>query len=118
MTVSVEALFNLPEVQLLCAYDAARRTHAEKKFARDTERARLHWLRARAFVHGIGGVSERLNAVDASEELARKGQNVREMTRDVDLLKCNVDIIATCLRMRGSQPAALQNEDETEADQP
>ena len=103
MKYTVEDLWRLREVELLATYHEARRAHAEKKFARDTERARLQWLRAKAFVNGSGGVSERTNAVEANEELARKGQHVREMTHEVDLLKCDVDAIAGCLRLRGLQ---------------
>src|SRR5438046_2116119 len=62
-------------------YDDARRRFAEKKFARDTQRARLEWLRAKAFGAATGGVSERRSVVDASEDLARKGQELRELTR-------------------------------------
>ena len=65
------------------------------------DRARLQWLRAKAFVAGSGGVTERTNTVDASEDLARNGQQVREMTRELDLLKSDVDVIAMCLRIRG-----------------
>ena len=47
---------------------------------------------------------ERRNAVDASEELGRKGQEVREMTRDLDLLRTDVDLIAMIVRLRGALP--------------
>jgi hypothetical protein len=84
----------------------------EKKFARDTQRARLDWLRARAFAAGSGGVTERRYAVDASEELGRKGQEVREMTRDLELLKADVDLIAMIVRQRGAfAPADARAED-------
>jgi hypothetical protein len=94
----------LSTVELLAAYDDARRRFAEKKFARDTQRARLEWLRAKAFAASSGGVSERRYAVEGSEDLARKGQELREMTRDLDLLKVDVDIIAMIARLR-SAPA-------------
>jgi hypothetical protein len=56
-------------------------------------------------------------AVDVSEEIARKGQELREMTRDVDLLKVDVDIIATVIRFRGaSASAAPHGEDAMESD--
>ena len=79
-----------------------RRQHVEKKFARDTQRARVEWLKAKAFVTSSGGVTERKTAVDASEELGRKGQELREMTRDLDLLKTDVDLIAMIVRLRGA----------------
>jgi hypothetical protein len=54
-------------------------------------------------------------AVDVSEELARKGQEVREMTHDLDLLKIDVDVIETMIRLRGAQRlAAGQTEDTTD----
>lgn len=99
--VSAEALWKLSDIELLATYHGARRHHVERMFARDTERARLDWLRAKAFVNGSGGVTERRNAVEASEELGRKGQQLREMTRDLDLLEADVDLIAMIVRLRG-----------------
>jgi hypothetical protein len=78
----------------------------EKKFARDTQRARLEWMRAKMFIGSSGGVTERKMVVDVSEELARKGQEVREMTRDLDVIKVDVDIIAMVIRLRGVSTAA------------
>jgi hypothetical protein len=102
MSLSLEALWKMPDVELLAAYYDVRRQYVEKKFSRDTQRARLEWLRAKAFAAGSGGVSERRSVVDASEELGRKGQEVREMTRDVDLVKTDVDLIAMIVRLRGA----------------
>jgi|SRR6516165_9311534 hypothetical protein len=113
MSLSVETLWNMSETELLSAYYDCRRQFVEKKFARDTQRARLAWLRARAFVTGSGGVTERMNAVEASEELGRKGQEVREMTRDVDLLKADVDLIAMIVRWRGA-PGSSEVKPESE----
>lgn len=104
MELSVDALWRMPQAQLLSTYREARRLYAEKKFARDTERSRLQWLRARVFVSTRGSVTERLNAVDASEDLARKGQQVREMTCGLDLLKSDIDVVFTTLRLRGVAP--------------
>jgi hypothetical protein len=100
MTMSVEQLWSLPETALVGAYAEARRRYAEKKFERDTQRARLEWIRAKLFVNTPGNVTERRMAVDVSEELARKGQEVREMTRDLDMLKVDVDVIDTMIRLR------------------
>jgi hypothetical protein len=47
-------------------------------------------------------MSERRAAIDASDELGRKGQEVREMTRDLDLLKVDVDVTAMIVRSRGA----------------
>jgi hypothetical protein len=102
MAISIEALWAMPLSELLSAYYDARRQYVERKFARDTQRARLEWLRARAFVTGTGGVTERKTAVDASEELGRKGQELRELTRDLDLLKIDFDVIAMIVRLRGA----------------
>jgi hypothetical protein len=106
MTLSADALYKLPDVELLAAYIEARRQFVEKKFARDTQRARLEWIRAKMFTASSGGVTERNMAIDVSEEIARKGQEVREMTRDLDLLKVDVDIIAIIIRWRGTTPPA------------
>ncbi|WGD54027.1 hypothetical protein QA641_09035 [Bradyrhizobium sp. CB1650] len=105
MTMSVEQLWSLPETALIGAYAEARRRYAEKKFERDTQRARLEWMRAKLFVNTPGNVTERKMAVDVSEELARKGQEVREMTHDLDMLKIDVDVIDTMIRLRGAQGA-------------
>lgn len=74
-------------------------------------------MKAKAFVNGSGGVTERRMAIDVSEEFARKGQELREMTRDLDLLKVNVDVIAVAIRLRGVHaPAAVQAEDAAEGE--
>ena len=102
MSLSVEALWKMSNVELAAAYHDARRRFAEAKFARDTERARLEWLRARAFAATSGGVTERRNIVETSEDIARKAQQLREMTRDLDLLKADIDVIAMAVRLRGA----------------
>jgi hypothetical protein len=117
MSLTAETLYQLSDVELLAAYVEARRQFVEKNFARDTYRARLAWIKAKMFVGASGGVTERNMAIDVSEEIARKGQEMREMTRDLDLLKVDVDIIAIVVRFRGaSAPAGLQGEDATETD--
>ena len=69
------------------------------------------------FVSSSGGVTERNMAIDVSEEIARKGQELREMTRDLDLLKVDVDIISIVIRLRGAAaPTGVQGEEETESD--
>jgi len=103
--LSSEVLHGMSEVELLSAYAEARRQFVEKKFNRDTHRARLEWMRARMFVSGTGGVTERNMAIEVSEEIARKGQELREMTRDLDLLKVDVDLIAIVIRLRGANRA-------------
>src|SRR5216684_827180 len=117
MNLSADALYGMSDIELLAAYAEARRQFVEKKFARDTHRARLEWLRAKMFVGGSGGVTERNMAIDVSEEIARKGQELREMTRDLDLLKVDVDVIGIVIRSRGaSAPASGHGEDAVEGD--
>ena len=86
------------------------------------QRARLEWLRARTFVTTAGGVTERKMAVDASEEFGRKGQELREMTRDLDLLKVDIDVIAAVMRLRGAPTPVVRVEQptggEADADHP
>lgn len=62
-------------------------------------------MRAKLFVSTQGNVTERKAAVDVSEELARKDQEVREMTRDLDMLKIEVDVIDTMIRLRSAHGA-------------
>ena len=102
MSLSVDELLKMPDAELLAIYHEMRRQHVERKFARDTQRARLEWQKAKVFAAAPGGVSERKNAVDISEELARKGQELREMTRDLDLLRVDVGLIAMITRLRGA----------------
>jgi hypothetical protein len=117
MTVPIEDLWSMPEPGLIGAYHSARRQFVEQKFARDTQRARLEWLRAKMFVGSSGGVTERKMAIDVSEELARKGQELREMTRDLDLIKIEVDIIAMVIRLRGvSASAGVHADDAADGD--
>jgi len=117
MTMSIEELWSMPEPALIGTYHGARREFVEKKFARDTQRARLEWMKAKMFVSSLGGVTERKMAIDVSEELARKGQELREMTRDLDLLKVDVDTIAMVIRLRGvSAAASVRAEDAVDND--
>jgi hypothetical protein len=117
MSLSLEALWKTSDVELLAKYYAVRREHIERKFARDTQRARLDWLKARVFATGTGGVTERKNAVDASEDLARKGQELREMTRDLDLLRADVAVIAMMLKLRGAfTPAETRSEESSDGE--
>ncbi|MBR1189120.1 hypothetical protein [Bradyrhizobium sp. AUGA SZCCT0160] len=112
MSLSADALYKMSDVELLAAYVESRRQFVEKKFTRDTHRARLDWIKAKMFTGSSGGVTERNMAIDVSEEIARKGQELREMTRDLDLLKVEVDIIAIVIRSRGaSAPTGVQGED-------
>src|SRR5712664_1949527 len=109
MSPSVEALCKLPDAELVAAYAETRRQFAEKKFERDTHRARLAWIRAKMFIGSSGGITERNMAADVSEEIARKGQELREMTRELDLLKVDLDLIAIAIRLRGeSAPSRAQ----------
>jgi hypothetical protein len=117
MSVSADALYKMSDVELLAAYAEARRQFVEKKFTRDTQRARLAWIKAKMFISSSGGVTERNMAIDVSEEIARKGQELREMTRDLDLLKVDVDIIAIVIRFRGaSPPTGVPGEEAIEGD--
>lgn len=113
---SAEALYGMSEVELLTAYAEARRQFVERKFTRDTHRARLDWMRARMFVGGSGGVTERNMAIEVSEEIARKGQELREMTRDLDLLKVDVDLIAIAIRSRGVSAAHRAQAEDPDGD--
>jgi hypothetical protein len=117
MSLSLETLWQVSDVELLAKYYEVRREHIERKFARDTQRARLDWLKARLFATSSGGVTERKNAVDASEDLARKGQELREMTRDLELLRADVAVIAMMLRLRGAvAPADTRSEESPDSE--
>ena len=101
METSVAALEKLTDTELLATYHQARRLYAEQKFARDTERGRLTWQSARLFVTTKGTITEREKAAEAAEDLAKKGQHIREMTLDLDLTKADVALIYAFLRLRG-----------------
>jgi hypothetical protein len=45
MTISIETLWTMPVPELLAAYYDARRGYVERKFTRDSQRARLEWLK-------------------------------------------------------------------------
>jgi hypothetical protein len=119
VTISIEALWTMPVPELLAAYYDARRGYVERKFARDSQRARLEWLKAKTFMASSGGVTERRTGVEASEELGRKGQELREMTRDLDLLKIDFDVIAMIVRLRGATaPPDPRGEEPADGDEP
>lgn len=118
MAVSIDELWRMSKSELVAAYIDNRRSYAEKKFARDTARARLEWMRAKAFVNTPGGVTERRMAVDLAEELARKGQEIRELTRELDLIKVDVDAIEIVMRLQGTYTPASAAAEETLEDAP
>jgi hypothetical protein len=118
VTFSVDELWTLPEAALIGANHRARLQVVENKFARDTQRARLEWMRAKLFINSTGGVTERKMAVDVSEELAREDQELREMTRDLDLVKADVDVIAMVIRLRGVSMAGGAQADDDDAGEP
>src|ERR1700681_1888599 len=68
MSPADDVLYKLYDVELLAAYLEARRQFVEKKFTRDTHRARLEWIRAKMVIGSSGGVTERNMAIDVSEE--------------------------------------------------
>jgi hypothetical protein len=109
MEISVAILEKLSDIELLDAYHKARRLYAEKKFARDTERGRLTWQSARLFVTTKGGITEREKTAEAAEDLAKKGQHIREMTLELDLLKADVALIYAFLHLRGVGSRADQS---------
>jgi hypothetical protein len=74
MSLSPDDLWKMSSVDLLTAYGDARRQFVEKKFLRDTQRARLEWMRAKLFVGSSGGVTERNMAIDVSDQIARKAR--------------------------------------------
>ena len=76
MSLSADALYKMSDVELLAAYIEARRQFVEKRFTRDTHRARLAWIKAKMFIGSSGGVTERNMAIDVSEEIARKGSRI------------------------------------------
>src|SRR5260221_12624343 len=118
MTMPIEELWNMPEPALIGSYHSARRQFVENKFARDTQRARLEWLKAKMFVSSSGGVTERKMAVDVSEELARKGEELRELTRDLRLIKDDVDVNPMGIRLPDESAAARQPAEDTAAGDP
>jgi len=111
MGIAIDELWDMPERALVSAYAEARRQFVAKKFVRDTDKARLEWMKAKAFLNGSGGVTERKMAIEVSEELARKGQELREMTRDLDLVRVDIAAIAIIMRLRGAHAPAEHNED-------
>lgn len=52
--------------------------------------------------------SDRNNIMEAHEELGRRGQELREMTRDLDQLKADVDSFAMVIRFRSGIAASGQ----------
>jgi hypothetical protein len=117
MSLSADAMYKMSDVELLAAFAEARRLFVEQKFLRDTQRARLEWIRAKMFVSSSGGVTERNMVIDVSEEIAKKGQELREMTRDLDLLKIDADIIGIVIRSRAASAATGgQGDDQIDGD--
>jgi hypothetical protein len=73
--------------------------------------------RAKTFLAAPRGyIAERNNVVDASDELGRKGQELREMTRDLDLLKADVDLLDTIIQLRRGFAATAGRADDVKAE--
>ena len=81
MSHSADALYKMTEVELLAAYAEARREFVEKKFARDTQRARLAWIRAKMFTSSVGGVTERNRAIDVGRDCPQGSGIARDDAR-------------------------------------
>jgi hypothetical protein len=100
VSLSLEALWKMSEVELLAAHYDVRRQHAGKKFARDTQRARPDWQRAKAFA-----ARRRVRAQECGRSVRGTGCNgrePRELTRDLDPLRTDVDLIAMMVRLRAA----------------
>ena len=75
MMMSIEHQWRMSDVELLSAYYDTRRQYIEKKFIRDTHRARLEWIKAKAFVASSGRVTERRTAVDTLDDVAARARS-------------------------------------------
>jgi hypothetical protein len=82
------------------------------------QRARLAWIKAKMFVSSSGGGTERNMAIDVSEEIALKGQELREMARDLDLIKVDVGIIANVIRLRGASARSGMPAEDADENEP
>jgi hypothetical protein len=108
MEITAENMVQSSDSELLDIYRKSRRLYAEKKFERDSAYSRLEWQEARLFVSSAGRVADRQAAVKSSEVLAKKGQQIREMTRDLDLLKADLEALRMALTMRGAAAAKAE----------
>lgn len=107
MEITASDMLVWSDTELLETYRKSRRLYAERKFARDTERGRVAWQGARFFITAKGGVTERQMALEASEDLAKRNQQVRELTLELDLLKADVDALEMALRNRSAKLRAV-----------
>jgi hypothetical protein len=71
----------MSDVELLAAYGEARRQFVEKKFTRDTQRARLAWIKAEMFIGSSGGVTERNMAIDVGRDCPQGSGIARDDAR-------------------------------------
>jgi hypothetical protein len=115
MEITAENMSRMSDEELLETYRKSRRLYADKKFTRDAERGRIAWQGARFFITAKGGVIERQMALEASEEFAKKNQQIREMTLDLDLLKADIDALSMALRLRGAAAGEVENTRELRA---
>ncbi len=79
----------------------------------------MEWQRAKAYLAAEGrSVSDRNNIMEAHEELGRRGQELREMTRDLDQLKADVDSVAMVIcflsgiAASGQRPVSAAGDDD------
>jgi hypothetical protein len=111
MSTTIDGAFELPFSELLDTYHKLRRQYVEQKHARDTAEAQLEWQRAHSFNSLTGSVTERRAIVDGDKEFAVQEQKVRDLTKDLDLLKADVDVMLYLLRMRLAETWGDEDED-------
>ena len=98
----VDRAFAMSDCQLLATYHTLRCHYAEQKFVRDAESARLAAQKAQKFNNTTGGVTERRAVVEADKIIAVHEQQLLKITRDIDLLKAELDTVQFIVRMRAA----------------
>jgi hypothetical protein len=118
MEITASDMLLLSDTDLLETYRKSRRLYAERKFARDCERGRVAWQGARFFITAKGGITERQMALEASEDFAKRNQQIREQTLELDLLRADVDALAIALCNRTAASRAIDFGEQLSADPP
>jgi hypothetical protein len=73
LSVSGDALYKMFDLKLPMTSREARRQFAEKKFARDTDRARLSWIRSRRSSAAVASSPSETLRSTFPQEIARSG---------------------------------------------
>lgn len=100
MELTADWLATASDEDLILAYGAKRKEHAEAKFQREAESARHEYLRSRTMLGLEGTQADRKAKAEVDTDVAKLGQSVRELDLQVSQLYAEVEMMQWALKLR------------------